>query len=150
MTPIQHWSNRQTIFILSVSVLLALASSIAVGQSAIFANQDLAQTINCKDPKTQLEINQCAAQDAKAADRTLNQVYQQARRFYRDRPSLENQLIDAQLAWIKFRDTNCKFSTSRFEGGSIAPLVFSRCTERLTKQRTQELQDYTKEGGGLF
>ena len=36
-----------------------------------------AQNLNCQNARTQLEMNQCAGLRAKAADRKLNQVYQQ-------------------------------------------------------------------------
>ena len=105
----------------------------------------LAQQPICKNPQTQLDLNQCADLRAKAMDKRLNQVYQQVRAKYKDNEN-ENLLINAQLDWIKYRDSACTFSVSRFKGGSIAPLVSSNCVERITKQRTDELGIYLKEG----
>ncbi|MEE3719906.1 lysozyme inhibitor LprI family protein [Tumidithrix elongata RA019] len=62
---------------------------------------------------------------------------------YRNTNNAER-LVDAQLAWISFRDRNCKFASERFQGGSIAPMIYSNCIERLTKQRTDELERYFK------
>ncbi len=54
----------------------------------------------------------------------------------------QQKLIAAQLAWIKFRDASCEFETSAYEGGSIAPAIYSACLEETTKQRTQQLREY--------
>jgi uncharacterized protein YecT (DUF1311 family) len=98
---------------------------------------------NCKSPQTQLDMNLCEGQRAQAADRTLNQVYQQVRAKYRGTPQADK-LVDAQLAWIAFRDQECQFSAARFEGGSIAPMVKSGCVAQLTIARTKDLRTYLK------
>lgn len=96
-------------------------------------------------------MNDCAARLAETADQDLNDVYQTVRDKYKDTPQ-GDRLVDAQLAWIAFRDANCQFASSRFEGGSIAPLIYSNCVERMTKQRTAELKAYgtNPEEGDLF
>lgn len=104
----------------------------------------VAQPLNCQKANTQLELNQCADLSAKAADRKLNQVYQQVRAKYRGEQ--ETLLLNAEEAWVKFRDASCAFSRSRFAGGSIAPMVYSNCLTNLTKQQTQELKSYLQEG----
>ncbi len=102
---------------------------------------------NCVEPITQLDMNFCAAWTAKQSDRQLNIAYKQVQQHYRSFDSKEyrdlrlNLLTDAQLAWIKYRDTTCKWKASKFSGGSMAPMVYSGCLNRLTQQRTQELLD---------
>lgn len=110
----------------------------------------VAQAPDCASPQTQADINQCAAKSAEVADDKLNEVYQQLKTTLT--ANEQKLLTDAQLAWIEFRDKNCAFSSGRFEGGSIAPTVYSTCIERTTQQRTEELQGYTEslEDGGLF
>jgi uncharacterized protein YecT (DUF1311 family) len=99
---------------------------------------------NCVEQMTQLDMNFCAAWDAKVSDRQLNIAYKQVQQRYRSfdskgsRDLLEN-LTDSELAWIKYRDTTCKWQANKFAGGSIAPMVYSNCLNRLTQQRTQEL-----------
>jgi uncharacterized protein YecT (DUF1311 family) len=109
------------------------------------SNRSIAQTtqkLNCSNPGSlsQLDLNECAAQAAKVADRKLNQVYQKLIASL-DKPQ-KNKLIDSQLAWIKFRDKECDFAASRYEGGSIAPLKYSDCVRSLTVQRTKDLEFY--------
>jgi len=104
------------------------------------ANTYLAQKFNCNDPQTQLEINICSQLAYQNADKKLNQVYKQLL------PKLskfrQQKLITAQLAWIKFRDNSCEFERTAYEGGSIAPAIYSACLEETTKQRTQQLREY--------
>ncbi|MCC5629778.1 lysozyme inhibitor LprI family protein [Nostoc sphaeroides] len=102
----------------------------------------LVQRVNCNNAQTQTAINECAKLSYQRADKKLNRAYQQLL------PTLETsrkqKLIAAQLAWLKFRDTNCEFERSRYDGGSIAPSIYFGCLENITKVRTQELQEYLK------
>lgn len=105
--------------------------------------QMLSGQLECKSPQTQAAINTCASLSAEAADKQLNQVYQQLRSNLKG-SQREKLLIDAELAWIRFRDINCAFEKSSYEGGSIAPSVYYSCIEQMTKQRTQKLEGYLK------
>jgi uncharacterized protein YecT (DUF1311 family) len=126
---------------ISQSIIRALiVSTTFVGSSAHAQNADF-DDIDCKKASTQLEMNHCAYKSFKAADAELNQVYRQLRNKYKGTPQ-ESQLMDAQLAWLKFRDTDCKFSADRFKGGSIAPLIYSSCQQGLTTERTRSLKNY--------
>lgn len=100
----------------------------------------LAQQPNCKEPQTQFEINACAGIEYRNADNRLNQVYQQLLpNLAADR---KQKLILAQRAWINFRDANCEFERSQFEGGTMAPAAQAGCLAQLTKTRTEQLEQY--------
>ena len=100
---------------------------------------------DCKNPMTQLDMTICAGRAAQASDRKLNQVYRQVRAGYKG-SSQDDRLVTAQLAWIKFRDAECTVAAGRFEGGSMAPMVYAGCIDRLTQQRTRDLKGYLEEG----
>lgn len=104
----------------------------------------IAQRDPCDNATTQQQINACTQQKAQAADRQLNQTYKRlvAKLNQQQRSTLDQ----AQLAWIKFKDATCAYEKSRFAGGSIAPSVYSMCLERVTRQRTVDLENYLKEG----
>jgi uncharacterized protein YecT (DUF1311 family) len=125
--------------------LILLSTTTALAQPVTSKLLTQTQQPICKNPQTQLDLNQCADLRAKAVDKRLNQVYQQVRAKYKGSEN-ENLLINAQLDWIKYRDSTCSFSISRFKGGSIVPLVYSNCVGRVTGQRTNELNTYLKEG----
>ncbi|MBD2559230.1 MULTISPECIES: lysozyme inhibitor LprI family protein [Nostoc] len=134
-------------FLLVLASILTLSSldtptMTIAGTTPNLSDMRLVQKLNCNNPQTQRAINECTKLSYQNADKKLNQVYQQLL------PTLERsrkqKLIAAQQAWIKFRDTNCEFERSRYEGGSIAPTFFFGCLENTTKLRTQELQEYLK------
>ncbi|MCY7407280.1 MAG: DUF1311 domain-containing protein [Alkalinema sp. CAN_BIN05] len=108
------------------------------------SEKDPLTNINCKAAMTQRDMNYCADLSFKAADQKLNQIYRQLRNTFKQtkQNTQEPKLIDAQLAWLKYRDLDCKFRADRFKGGSIAPLIYSSCQETLTKQRTTLLIGY--------
>jgi uncharacterized protein YecT (DUF1311 family) len=53
-------------------------------------------------------------------------------------------LIEAQRAWIKFRDTNCGFYADP-EGGSAARMAANECILNATAQRATELRLLTND-----
>ena len=104
--------------------------------------QQVAQQPNCKDPQTQFEINACAGIEYRNADKKLNQVYQQL--MPKLSTTRKQKLILAQRAWISFRDANCEFERSQFEGGTMASGTQAGCLAQLTKTRTVQLEEYIK------
>lgn len=104
----------------------------------------VSQTNNCANASNQAEINRCALQNAQAADKKLNQTYQTL--LPKLAASQKQNLVKAQRAWIEFKDSNCAYEKNRFEKGSIAPMVYHNCMERVTKQRTTDLENYLKPG----
>lgn len=121
-----------TVFTASI---LTLASS-NVGNTA----PNLAQAINCDRAATTVEASECAALSLKAADRKLNQVYQQLR------PKLASnqrqRLTLAQQSWIKFRDTTCDYERGEWGNGTGATPAQLSCLARVTQQRVLDLQNY--------
>ena len=99
---------------------------------------EIAQNVNCNSPQTTLEMRVCAGQNYEKADRKLNQVYQQLK------PKLDKsqqkKLVDAQLAWIQFRDKTCAFSGAFAEGGTLEPVLKMNCLADVTEQRVKDLE----------
>jgi uncharacterized protein YecT (DUF1311 family) len=111
---------------------------------------------DCNKANTQMEMTLCAQTRAASADKKLNNTYQiLQRRLAIDlrqgntaQIDLAKQryqkLINAQNAWIKFRDATCEYERSNFEGGSIAPMIYHDCVAKVTDRRTADLQEYSK------
>jgi uncharacterized protein YecT (DUF1311 family) len=94
--------------------------------------------VNCQNPSTNVEYKYCARLAYEASDRELNQVY---RRITSKMPADEKKVLTtAQLAWIKFRDTNCEAEVYPSRGGSGYGGFLSNCLERVTRARTAELK----------
>lgn len=116
----------------------------ATPSSVASTNGKMVSGLDCKSPETQAAINTCASLSAEAADKALNQVYQQLKSALKG-SQREKLLIHAQLLWIRFRDTNCVFERSNYQGGSIAPSIYYSCIEQMTKQRTEQLENYLRQ-----
>ncbi|NTZ93718.1 lysozyme inhibitor LprI family protein [Pseudomonas koreensis] len=100
--------------------------------------------VDCANASGQATMNQCAGQEFKSTDKELNVVYQQITGRLKDNPDRKKLLVGAQRAWIGFRDTECKFSASGVEGGSVYPLIYSNCLTVVTKARIEALKQYLK------
>jgi uncharacterized protein YecT (DUF1311 family) len=99
----------------------------------------------CDDPQSQAEMNMCAAEKFKAADAELNRVYKRLVSLLADNEGQSGKLKAAETAWLKYRDDNCEYEASFFDGGSMRPLILSSCFERMTKARAAELRGQIKE-----
>ena len=93
---------------------------------------------DCTNPSTTLEINACAKQAYDAADRTLNEVYQQVRQGLDDPDA--NDLLTVQQDWLKFRDAHCNQFSQAFVGGTAYPSFLQGCLTQTTENRTGYLR----------
>lgn len=129
---------------------LSLMTFISVMLTFIVSSPALAndQGFDCSQPQeNQLGMNICAGEDYKKADAALNAAYIQAQasmKSFLDYDAAKakagkQKLIEAQRAWIKFRDAACEVEGLSAEGGTIQPLLISTCLTKLTKRRTEDL-----------
>lgn len=100
----------------------------------------LAQKVNCENPLNTQDMNICAGQEYKVADRKLNQVYRQLQSRLSGKQ--KQRMTDAQLTWIKFRDANCDSERGQFEGGTMNSHVGTTCLAGMTEKRKKELEEY--------
>lgn len=107
----------------------------------------------CDNPQTTLEMRSCAGAEYETADAALNITYQQVRKSMKaldqDLPEAAKgaarSLLEAQRAWIKFRDASCETEGFLFRGGTMEPVMVLYCKGELTRQRTRQLE-YLLEG----
>jgi uncharacterized protein YecT (DUF1311 family) len=112
----------------------------------------VAATNPCERAGLQAEATQCAWNDFKRADVTLNLQY---RRLLADvaqrdrdnvamrsdvRPTNNEALRQAQRAWIEFRDLHCRIESYWGRGGTIEPMLRNFCLARVTRERTEQLR----------
>ena len=85
-----------------------------------------------------------AAEDFPAADKELNQVYQEVLRLYADDQAFVKKFRTAQQAWLKFRDAHLEAlfpaSDKGSEYGSVYPMCSGNVLAELTKARTAQLR----------
>jgi len=108
----------------------------------------------------QSDMNICAYRDYLIADEALNAQWrltsdamkQRDRSWAEyntpprsdDRPGYFETLINAQRAWITFRDAHCRSEGYVARGGSLEPLLVSTCKTALTEARTEQLRELAK------
>jgi uncharacterized protein YecT (DUF1311 family) len=135
--------KKVTIFATLAASSLLLAAGFLLPSKANNTGLQLAQQVNCKSPQTTLDQNVCSSQEFQAADRKLNQVYQQLQPKLNSKQ--KQRLIVAQRSWLKFRDESCDYESGHFEGGSVAPSVYGYCRARVTKERIKDLERYLQQ-----
>jgi uncharacterized protein YecT (DUF1311 family) len=105
----------------------------------------------CADPQDQHSLNMCALADYQAADVELNQQWAETAaamkeadteldREHDKQPGHYETLLEAQRAWLKYRDAHCLVDSFSFRGGTGQPMVDSYCKAHLTRLRTEQLR----------
>jgi uncharacterized protein YecT (DUF1311 family) len=126
-----------------MSLLLAIAM--------LAAAQDESE-IDCANAMAQIEMNICAGRAFERADAELNTLWREVISHARDNDrsgengamegddrTEEGTLREAQRAWVTFRDAHCTWEGFSERGGSMEPMVYEECRERLTRARIAEL-----------
>lgn len=122
--------------VLALGTILTLPSIATPGDT-------IAQQLNCKNPGSNVEYKECARRAYEQADRQLNQAYRQL--TSRLGSAERKELTSAQLAWIQFRDKNCSFEVYRSRGGTGYGGFLSACLDRMTRERTTDLERYLED-----
>jgi uncharacterized protein YecT (DUF1311 family) len=106
---------------------------------------------DCKDANNTVQMNECMAKQAKAADAKLNDTYRQVLASFKgaDDPASQSYpastraaLIDAQRAWVRYRDADCKAVYNQWKGGTIRDVMQLGCMKDRTERRTNELEGF--------
>ena len=123
---------------------------LAVISLALFSPVEFsrAQTANCSEPQTTLEMKICAQAALAAADGDLNADYKMARTYMRaldkNLPArlkgAEKALLKAQRIWIKYRDAQCNLQGFSARGGTLEGLLITSCLERMTRSQSEKLR----------
>ena len=104
------------------------------------------EALDCKDPKDQNSMTQCAALDFENADKALNQIWPklkadaQANDEGTGKTEYADALLASQRAWLSFRDAECAWQAMEMHGGSGEPMLLYGCKARLTQLRIKQLQ----------
>ncbi|MEL6372402.1 MAG: lysozyme inhibitor LprI family protein [Pseudomonadota bacterium] len=131
--------------IIALTVMLLVAATWAVHPAA-------AQRANCNEPRSQAEMTVCAGKDLEKADRELNRVYKLVRAAMvkndagaeppLQKKGFKKALIQAQRAWITYRDRHCEIIGLEWYGGSGQSAAVSICLAAMTRARTAQLKNF--------
>lgn len=93
-------------------------------------------------------MDECASKSLDAADKELNQVYQQVLAKYASDKVFVGKLRAAQKAWVAFRDAELDArypaSNKSLQYGSVYPMCADNELEAMTRKRTEELREWLK------
>lgn len=123
--------------------ILTILSTFAIASQAQTSNLISQNSVKCNPSGTTVEMKKCAQDRYDAADKKLNQVYQQM--IAKLSGEEKNRLVEAEKAWINFRDRTCKFESAQALGGTLEGLLYIGCLERVTSERTTYLQNYGRQ-----
>lgn len=121
---------------LFVLMLVPIVPSLARAQRPLPAG--------CKG-KTQLALDECAAARNADAEAELAKLYEAMQRA--DSGTSVKMLRQSQREWRRFRDAHCRWIASQWEGGTIQPMYYSLCLERVARARIRQLRADTADLG---
>jgi uncharacterized protein YecT (DUF1311 family) len=109
------------------------------------ADSDMTQEyVTCMDKSGGVtpDMLECMSDELARQDALLNQNYKTL--MSKLSAKRKKMLLEAQRAWIKFRDANCGFYSDP-EGGTAAVLGGNDCFLQATANRAKELSNLTPE-----
>ena len=115
-------------------LLLSVASSIT--RAADVTTPEFGACIK-KSGGVTSEMMNCVDVETKRQDEKLNQSYQKLLASLK--PARKTQLVDAQRAWLKYRELNGAFYDDG-SGGTAAGLAANDCIMTMTTKRAAELE----------
>lgn len=95
----------------------------------------------CDTETDQYGMTQCYANALKATEKSLDELITK----YREGLDQKELALfdDEQAAWLKYRDSYCKFRSSSTEGGSVHGMMVAICREDLSAARLAEIKRLT-------
>ena len=125
-------------------LLIVLALALSTPALAA-ADSDMTQEyLTCMDKSKGVtpEMMDCMSAETARQDARLNENYK--RLMSKVSAKRKKTLLDAQRAWIKFRDLNCEFYYDP-DGGTAARLASNDCFLQATADRAKELKNLTND-----
>lgn len=98
---------------------------------------------NCEGTPGSTYVEACnLSKSIDEMDKQLNAKYQKVLKMYqKDKANnYAKLLIEAQRAWIRYRDRVCEFEDQAF--GGINSISWARCKARITETRLNELNEF--------
>jgi uncharacterized protein YecT (DUF1311 family) len=117
----------------------------------------------CRQQETsQRQMEDCADLEYRQADAHLNGVYSKAMQYMThdlartqkagdetqvkyEQAGIDN-LKKAEREWLSYRDVQCKAAGQLYEGGSMSPMIYSKCLRALTEHRIVDLKTVYENG----
>ena len=116
--------------------------NVVVAAAVAIAPAPIASANDCATAMDQRTMNECADKSYGKSDAELNALYKLIKQRLKDDTDTTKLLVAAQRAWVSFRNAECKFSTLAVSSGSVYPMIYSGCADRLTRRRIDDFKGY--------
>jgi len=120
------------------SSLLVSALLLCAACTQVLGQHMNAPGVSCNRPSSTVEEADCFARASDAADKELNGLYAQVRSVLG--PEERSDLLEAQRAWLKYRDLTCTAEYKLYGGGTGGPVTRMTCLAAITQERTATLR----------
>jgi uncharacterized protein YecT (DUF1311 family) len=94
--------------------------------------------VSCNQPSSTVEEAGCFARASDAADKELNSLYAQVRSVLSTEE--RSDLLEAQRAWLKYRELTCTAEYKLYGGGTGGPVTRMACLAAITEERVATLR----------
>lgn len=105
--------------------------------------------VDCEKAVSTPDLNHCAALEQEKVERKLNAAYQklvqqltQPDTELDDYTAMRQKLLEAQRAWIRFREADCAVQYAMHASATISTLIHIGCMQERAEQRIKELENY--------
>jgi uncharacterized protein YecT (DUF1311 family) len=114
---------------------------------------------DCSKAEGQMQLNQCYGDVDLKTEKKLEETYKKLVEFIKTNKHSKDvlKLEESQKSWLLYRKNDCEDESSRYEGGSMQPMVLSGCmmaeaTERINQlnKMINEVAAYSNELGIKF
>ena len=108
--------------------------------------------LDCKNVITTPDINQCAQIEFESVEKKLNETYRRVLKSL-NKPDeetvsyskIKNGLIEAQKAWVSFRQKDCDAYFTLHASGTIRTVMYIGCMQSHAEKRIKEISEYEME-----
>ncbi|MEA5445347.1 lysozyme inhibitor LprI family protein [Gammaproteobacteria bacterium AB-CW1] len=97
------------------------------------------KTLDCDNPKTTLQVNECAAMALDASREEMAAYLEASLEHNGFDPELVEAIESAQEQWDNYVDSHCGSVYTQWRDGTIRDAKALSCKTRLTRQRTHEI-----------
>ena len=104
---------------------------------------------DCKEVITTPDINQCAQIEFESVEKKLNETYRRVLKSL-NKPDedmvsysgIKKGLIEAQKAWVSFRQKDCNAYFTLHASGTIRTVMYIGCMQSHAERRIKEISEY--------
>ena len=126
------------------SLAMAVALCLSTGPAAADDRNFTQEYLQCLDRSggVTAEMINCILAETNRQDAKLNERYKKL--ILKLPKQRQTALVEAQRAWMRFRDANCGFYNDP-EGGTVAQLIAHECFLKAVVDRAEELKLLTSD-----